>query len=314
MKRILYLVPARLGDALMITPALALLKHLQPQYSVDILAFGSLGGEVYENNPYCNRIYLKSSIQNIDQFLQAYDFIVSAHRDSKIYESLPKLNKPIILIEPADQLQAQAQQALNFIECLFSDRQQSLETKDYELFPRPTDYGYAQQLLSNDKKYIGFHLGCHGLNNKRSLFPWRKNNQHKKVWPLENFITLAKQLNNLHNDYQIVLTGSPNERHLADDFKRHVPNVVDVVGKTNLLQLAALMQRFSVYLCSDTGTMHVACAMKTPLIALFGPTNINRTGPYPQNNLWKTIESENLSQLNPEVVLSEIKKLLKYAN
>ena len=310
-KQFLFLVPPRLGDALMISPALTLLKQLQPNCRIDILSLSSLGASVYRNNPHCSHIYIVSEVQLNDSFIQPYDLLVAAHRDSKILELTEQFKKPALLIEPADLQQPQPQQALNFIQGVFSDNQPIPESMGYQLFPSDKDKDDASRLLRNDRKYIGLHLGCHSINKKSSLFPWQKNKQHKKMWPLKKFIQLAQQFRQLHHDYQIVLTGGDNELHLANEFKKHIPDAIDLVGKTDVLQLAALMQHFSVYVCPDTGTMHVACAMNTPLIALFGPTNVKRTGPYPESDSRRVIETEDLSKLNPETVLSVIHELLK---
>ncbi|MBC8230099.1 glycosyltransferase family 9 protein [bacterium] len=55
---------------------------------------------------------------------------------------------------------------------------------------------------------------------------------------------------------------------------------VNLVGKTNFRQLGALIERMSFYLTCDSGPMHIAAAVKTPTIALFGPTSVIRHAPY----------------------------------
>jgi|SRR5665647_578328 len=312
-KRILFLVPARLGDALMLSPALALLKQLRPDLSIDILAVSPLGGSIYLHNPNCNNIYVASELQHIDDFIQPYDLLVAAHRDYKILELIEQLKRPVFLIETADEQQSQAQQALNFIQCAFSDTHQKPGPIGYQLFPDTQEHEYAGQLLKNGDKFIGLHLGCHGINKKGSLLPWRRKKQHKKLWPLESFIHLTKQLEHQHPGYQLVLTGGNNEQHLADEFIKKIPNAINLVGKTDVLQLAAIMKYFSAYVGSDSGTMHVACAMGIPVIALFGPTNAKRTGPYPKTDFRRVIESEDLSKLDPQIVLSVIDELLDRA-
>src|SRR3989304_586171 len=54
----------------------------------------------------------------------------------------------------------------------------------------------------------------------------------------------------------------------------------DLTGKTGLLQLAALLERCQLLITNDTGTMHVAAAVGTPVVALFGSTNPTTTGPW----------------------------------
>ena len=54
---------------------------------------------------------------------------------------------------------------------------------------------------------------------------------------------------------------------------------VDLAGKDRVAFLPALLRRFSVLLTGDTGPMHIAAAVGTPVVALFGPTDPGRTGP-----------------------------------
>jgi ADP-heptose:LPS heptosyltransferase len=56
--------------------------------------------------------------------------------------------------------------------------------------------------------------------------------------------------------------------------------VIDMRGKTNLKQLAALLQEVDLLVTNDSGPMHIAAALGTPVVAIFGPTNPKRTGPY----------------------------------
>lgn len=309
-KRFLFLVPARLGDALMITPALALLKQLQVNCTVDILAVSSLGASVYRNNPHCNHIFVASEIQDAVEFVQSYDVLIAAHRDYKILELTERFKRPTVLIEPANQQQSQAQQALNFIQRVFSIHYQDADALEYQLYPTNKDQEFVEDLLHDDKKYIGLHLGCHGINKRTSLLLWRNKTDHKKIWPLKNFIQLAKHLKQHHPGYCIVLTGGENELHLANQFKKYMPDAINLVGKTNVSQLAALMQKLLVYVCSDTGVMHVACAMNIPVVALFGPTNLIRTGPYPKADFRHVLQTDNLAALNPEVVIDSINNFL----
>ena len=312
-KKVLFLSPARLGDTLMITPALALLKSLKPNFQIDVLSLSNLGANVYHNNPHCENIYLHSEINHADHFIQPYDFMVAAHRDNRILELVDQLKKPVFLIEKADQKQAQSQQALNFIKQAFSESNLTAQSLSYQLFPSADDRAVASRLLNKNVKYIGMHLGCHGVNKKDVWLPWYRPH-HEKLWPIKQFIELAIALKLKHPQSQIVLTGGENEQILAHQFKQHIQDAIDLTGKTNLLELAAIMEKLAVYVSPDTGTMHAACAMDTPLVAVFGPTNSMRTGPYPPSSIRHTIKVERLAELNHQQVLTAIDILLAADN
>lgn len=79
----------------------------------------------------------------------------------------------------------------------------------------------------------------------------------------------------------VVLLGAPNERPLAERILRDVRGpVVDLVGRTRLRGVAALLSLAQRVFCQDSGPMHIAAALGRPVVALFGPTNPARTGPY----------------------------------
>ena len=55
---------------------------------------------------------------------------------------------------------------------------------------------------------------------------------------------------------------------------------IDMTGQTTLRELAALIKGCKVYISADTGPLHFAAALKKPLVAMYGPTKADRTGPY----------------------------------
>jgi len=100
-----------------------------------------------------------------------------------------------------------------------------------------------------------------------------------KRWPKENFSLLIARLAQMGN-VEIVLPGSGKDRALAEEIavkSRFRP--VILCGETNLKELIALMKRANLVIAADTGPLHVASAMGTPTIGLFGPTRPEVTGP-----------------------------------
>lgn len=81
-----------------------------------------------------------------------------------------------------------------------------------------------------------------------------------------------------------VLLGSPDDRAIAHAIVNELPRgtVVDLVGRTTLRELTAILSLCRLLLSCDSGPMHIAAALARPLVALFGPTDPVRTGPYTQ--------------------------------
>lgn len=101
-----------------------------------------------------------------------------------------------------------------------------------------------------------------------------------KCWPAERYGLLARSLHE-RRDMKSILVGGPSDvasGQAAADASGGA--AVNLCGRTTLRQLAALVQRSAVVVTADSTPMHMAAAMNRPLVALFGPTNQARTGPY----------------------------------
>lgn len=101
-----------------------------------------------------------------------------------------------------------------------------------------------------------------------------------KCWPPERFRELSEKLIN-HENYKVIFFGDNNGEFLIKQICMNLPNsVINLCGKTNLRELIALINQCHLFLSNDSGPMHIAAALKIPLIALFGSTNNVKTGPY----------------------------------
>ena len=101
-----------------------------------------------------------------------------------------------------------------------------------------------------------------------------------KCWYPDRFGELGKRLVERWQA-SIFLFGKEEERPIAHEIQRHLGTKgIDLTGKTSLLQLAALLERCSLLVTNDTGTMHAAAAVGIPVVALFGSTPPHITGPW----------------------------------
>ena len=101
-----------------------------------------------------------------------------------------------------------------------------------------------------------------------------------KQWPEPRFREVAERLVR-DRDAGIVLTGSPDDRAQVDVVRSALPpdRVVDLTGTTDLLVVAAALQQLDLLLTVDTGPMHLAHAVGTPVVAVFGPSDPRRYAP-----------------------------------
>jgi lipopolysaccharide heptosyltransferase II len=101
-----------------------------------------------------------------------------------------------------------------------------------------------------------------------------------KQWPRENFSRLISAL--AERKASVVVTGSPADAKAVGEILGGMENsaaALNLAGKTSLRELAAFFSLADLVVTPDTGPMHLAAAVKAPLIALFGPTAPWRTGP-----------------------------------
>ena len=99
-----------------------------------------------------------------------------------------------------------------------------------------------------------------------------------KLWFKERWIALTKELEKI--GYKVVFIGSMKDEDYIGDICRDIPSAINLSGKTSLKELACLYREATLTISVDTGPMHLAAAVGTPVIALFGPTDPNRTGPF----------------------------------
>ncbi len=104
--------------------------------------------------------------------------------------------------------------------------------------------------------------------------------RESKQWHLSRFADVAREVA-AEPDVTIVLTGSGSDRTMVDAVKAALGDapVIDAAGALDLPGTAALLSRLTMLITADTGPMHLASAVGTPVIALFGPSDPRRYGP-----------------------------------
>lgn len=93
----------------------------------------------------------------------------------------------------------------------------------------------------------------------------------------------AQVCENLFQRYAlpVVLVGATQEAPLTEGIQKMLRcPAISLAGKLNIRQLAALLGRAALFLCNDSAPMHIAAAMKTPTVAIFGPSKSVETAPY----------------------------------
>lgn len=253
-----------LGDILLTTPLIRSIKNKYPSVKIDFVVKEEFK-ETVENNAYLDNVYLYSREKPNTDLVESlrkknYDMVVDLQnnfRSNRLRKNLstrqvkfkkPHISKFLLVNTKLNFLKDARQIPERYADCIGDDI-----LDDYGLdFIIPD--GIASSLEDNGK-YIGF---CPGA-------------QHfTKMWPQEYFVELGNELNKL--GYKVVLMGGDSDRLICRTLQLKIENSINLSNENKLYELAADMIKCKAVICNDSGLMHLASALRIPLIALFGST------------------------------------------
>ena len=144
-----------------------------------------------------------------------------------------------------------------------------------------SEVSYAPLFDKNDEDAVDAVLASVKADRQKPLVTIHPAAMWKtKIWPKDKVAGLCDRLADELN-CQVVLAGSyAEESYLADIISGAKADVINLAGKTKLSELACLISISDLMVSMDSGPMHIACAVKTPVVAIMGPTAPWRTGPF----------------------------------
>ena len=300
--KILIITLSGIGDALMFTPALKLLRKSLPDAEIDALVMYRGTKEIFESNPNFNKVIhfnfleegASKSLKFLLQLRKKYDASINVYpANRKEYNFISFL---IGAKERAGVVYLRKNRtnlnSLNNIKVLENDNVHNVRTniklcealigKKYSEEP-PLEFQITNEEKDKARKYfnevgisseelvVGFHPGCATLKN-----------HIKRRWEPEKFAELAKKLINNHSA-KILIFGGPEEKELKEQISSLINSErVNVVNAESLTKSSAIMQRCKIIVTNDSSQMHIAAALGLKVVAIIGPTNQNYIHP------WKT--------------------------
>ena len=140
----------------------------------------------------------------------------------------------------------------------------AVRSMDYEWLPKRL--GSRDSILDLRTKWVVFCPGARWPN---------------KRWPADHFALLAANLQLRDNELGIAILGDSGDAGLSKIIKEAAPGIcIDLSGKTTFIELVECLRNARVVVANDSGPLHIAAALKRPMVALYGPTHPGRTGPY----------------------------------
>lgn len=326
--KILIIHPGGIGDLIMFTPVIKILKNNFPDAKIDIFAgYTPESAGVFEEGDVINKFFANDFRKN--SLFDKLRFIYKLRKEKYDLSLLPadvnSLKAVIInfLIGAKKRIGGGNNEDKHKIEASV-DLLKKLNLKiDYPL-PAPflnfnKEKKFAEEFIEKNnlknKILIGFSIGS-------------GTKQRFKLWSKENFIKLGQKILENNPDTFILLFGSPSEKEICSEVKNYLgENAILIIGQT-LSQVAALIDKCKIFVTSDIGPCHIASVTKTDLIVIFGPTIPERTGPVGSNvyiisekcsNRYHDIftpkydinkEHQCLKKITPDIVFNKIEKFL----
>ncbi|MEK6407021.1 MAG: lipopolysaccharide heptosyltransferase II [Acidobacteriota bacterium] len=138
-------------------------------------------------------------------------------------------------------------------------------------------------LTNEDREFARRFLQDGGISGARTIIgfqPGTSPAMRWKQWPIERYRQVIARVVTEKPDSQIVLFGSASEEEMIRELIRGLEGRISLAaGKTSVKQVAALIEQCDLLVCNDSGLMHAAVAVGTPVVAIYGPTDIRRTAP-----------------------------------
>ena len=302
--KILILALSGIGDALMFTPAMQLLRSKLPDAEIDAMVMYKGVKDIYERTNLFDTVHYFdflsapkfSSFQFVLKFRGRYEasinvypsnrkeynlitFIVGAKKRAAVQylrSDLPNLGflntHRIVENDSLHNVEENILLCEKLFSTKFAESPQLLFplTKEDELFKEK--YLIETGITSPDF-VVGFHPGCSTLKNHA-----------KRRWEPDKFARLGNLLVE-KKGAKILIFGGTEERELQKLVKQNINSENAFVIKTqSLSQTASIMKRCNVFVTNDSSLMHIASAMQLKVVAVIGPTNTNYIYPWKTNH------------------------------
>ena len=333
---ILVIRTAYIGDVVMVLPLLKPLKEKFPAASITFLTSKN-ALPVLQNNPYIDEIITydpfwfyptqKRSYLKFIKNLRKYTF-------EMVIETRADIRELLFLVAP---LKSKYKVSYNvgggeYLLTHVVPYKNSRHKIEYHLGIaeyldcNPQEINWGIYLTPQEKETVRSLMEKYGVNSPfvcvhpGSRIPLKR-------WGSEKCAVLYDRIIEEYN-LKLVVFGTLQEKSFIDTIitkMSHQP--INLTGKINLREMAAILTKSTLFICNDSAPMHIAAAMNTPTVAIFGPSNSKETGPFgsisqvvekdfpcrstcDENRCKHNIFNECLKSITPKDVFAAIRKIL----
>ena len=272
--KILFITLSNIGDVILTLPVLTALKCNFKDAKIDVVV-GPRPKQIFEKDPRVNRVFvydkyakLKDKIKFIKGLRKEKYSLAIDMKTSLLPVLIGAKNRTPVIICRGQACLSPTHKRLAHLE---------------KLKPFGIKYTEQKNIYIDDeaRKKIEKVLKDNGVGDKDILIGINPSSRsHLKQWKKDGFTEVIKKL--LKNPgYKIILIGDMNEAKLSKEIVKEVTShgLIDLTGRTNLNELFALIEKFSLLLTCDSASMHIASDLGVKVIAIFGPTDPAEYGP-----------------------------------
>ena len=295
-KNILVNSLVNLGDVVLTTSAIALLKKAYPEAKITVLV-RPVVREVVENNPIIDEVILfdyKAKQNSMGKMLKMVKVIKKHHFDLAI--SFDRKLRPAILCWLAgipvrvgpdrvfDDKPSRVTWLYTDVVHIAHSLENTLQAETYQQIIRVFTGADGHTVpciarLTAEAKHKAEELLAGMTQRRYKIALCVKGTFALKTWPKEYFVELVQQLAEKY-DADFFIVGAPDDREYADRVIADMwTRVYNFCGKTSLTELAALLCMADLFITVDTGAAHIAAAMNVPMVTMYGCTSPKRWHP-----------------------------------
>lgn len=277
-RRILIIKPGAVGDLLQMTPVIRALHSAFPGAGITLLVGQGSTASLFRHHPAISRVVVfdrqgkHRSLPALWRFLgdlrrSGFDLVLNFQRSNLRTWLFTLASLPARVLVYHKSRSRTIHAVANYLETL-APLGISITDLSLDFHPGEEADRFSREFFSRN-----------GLDRKRvvALNPGATHSVNR--WPAKRFAELADLL---HDRLSIpaLVVGGPDDAPLAREIvERSRVKPLSLAGSTSLLELGAILRRCNAVVSGDTGPMHLAAAVNTPVVALFGAADPLRTGP-----------------------------------
>lgn len=329
--RILLYQTAFLGDLILTIPLVESIKRIFPNSYLSLIS-KPFGKEIFKNNPHLDQLIIfdkrkDSNLKLIKKIYKKFDIAISPHRSHRASYTLflgrvPRrvgFDKSGFSFLYTDTVPHrfdgthEIDRNLSLLR-VFKEFDESKIARIPSIYLTPEEDNYYRKFGLIEKEYVVIAPGS----------KWKT-----KRWTAKGFFEVSRELS---KSFNVVFVGSEEDREFVEDiFSLGNLDVINLVGKTNLRESFSLIKHGKVLISNDSSPVHMAVALGTPVVDIYGPT-VREFGFYPyRNGIVVEVEGlgcrpcglhghkrcplgthECMERIEPKVVVEKVREILSY--